>query len=52
MGTYNPLRLRVCADGATRDKYGREFEFDDREFRKRRKKSATPAYHAHKGVKG
>ncbi len=45
--SYNPLSLRVCNDGVTRDKYGREFKFDEKTFRKRRKNSATPAYHAH-----
>lgn len=51
MGAYNPIGLRICSDGVTRDKYGREFTFCERTFRKRRKNSATPAYHAHK-VKG
>jgi hypothetical protein len=50
MGCYNPINIRLGRDGVTRDKYGRVFEFDPKEYKRRRKNSAWPAVRAMKAT--
>lgn len=47
MGIRNPMALRVERDGVTRDKYGREFHFDEKKFKRNRKKHVHPAVTSH-----
>jgi hypothetical protein len=35
------MGLRIDAQGTTRDKYGRAFEFDEKDFQKRRRAKAV-----------
>lgn len=51
MNNYNPMRLRIDAQGVTRDKYGRAMEFDAKDFARRRKaKAVHPAAKAVKVI--
>jgi len=51
MNRYNPLGLRIDAQGLTRDKYGRILEFDEKDFVRRRKaKAVHPAAKAVKVI--